>query len=90
MKAKLGFSPLASTSLGDDCPPEGCLRISGGDHLVSLANRRFDEGDPAEACRLLREALRGVSDYLAEPEKKAGRNADLSYAAAAVRELEPA
>jgi hypothetical protein len=90
MKAKVGYSPLASTSLGSDCQSEGCLHISGGDHLVSLANRHFNEGNTDEACRLLREALRGVSTYLAETEEKAGKKADLDYSGAAVGELKPA
>jgi hypothetical protein len=89
MKAKVNFSPLASTSLGCGSPSDDCLRISGGDHLVSLANRHFDEGNVDEACRLLREALRGVSTYLAETEQKTGEEAGLEYGAA-VRGLKPA
>ena len=90
MKAKVGFSPLASTSLGDDFHQEECLRISGSDHLVSLANRHFDEGNADEASRLLREALRGVSAYLAETEKKTGGAAGLAYVNDPVRGLKPA
>lgn len=89
MKVKVGYSPLASTSLGIDSQPEECIKISGGNHLVSLANRHFDEGNVDEACRLLREALQGVSTYLAETDKDVKKDtADLS--GYAVKGLKPA